>query len=372
MMNIIKHNFGAGPCILPASVLDQAADAVRNFNGSGLSILEISHRTPEFETVLKETQQLVTELLDVPEDYSILFLQGGASTQFSMLAMNFLQQGKKAAYLDCGYFSQKAIKEALMFGAVDIVASSKDKNYYYIPTGYEIPADAAYFHYTSNNTIEGTEMFSFPETKVPVICDMSSDIFSRTIRVKDFDLIYAGAQKNMGPAGMTLVIIKNNLLEQVERQVPSMSDYRIYRDNSSMFNTPPVFSIYVAMLNLRWLKEKGGVPQIEKENIAKAALLYEEIDRNANFYGLSDEKDRSRMNVTFKMHDPSKETEFLNFASSRGIIGIKGYRSVGGFRASLYNALPISSVQVLVDCMKDFTAKEAFSQLSTHQIQDAL
>lgn len=369
----MKHNFGAGPCILPAIVLDQAAAAVKNFNGSGLSILEISHRTPEFESVLKETHQLVKELLDVPEHYSILFLQGGASTQFSMLAMNFLHQGKKAAYLDCGYFSQKAIKEALVFGEVAVVASSKDRDYHYIPEGYEVPEDAAYFHCTSNNTIEGTEMFHFPETDIPVICDMSSDILSRKVDTAGFDLIYAGAQKNMGPAGMTLVVIKNSLLDQVQKQIPSMSDYRIYRDNDSMFNTPPVFSIYVAMLNLRWLKEKGGVAQIEIENIEKAALLYQEIDRNANFYGLAEKDHRSRMNVTFKMHDPSKETEFLAFAAERGIVGIKGYRSVGGFRASLYNALPLSSVQVLVDCMRDFTNLETPAQLNSEtHIQQAL
>jgi phosphoserine aminotransferase len=354
MTTIIKHNFGAGPCILPAKVLDQAADAVRNFNGIGLSILEISHRTPEFEAVMKETEDLVKELLEVPDGYSILFLQGGASTQFSMLAMNFFHQDKKAAYLDCGYFSQKAIKEALLFGEVDIVASSKDKGYNYIPLGYEIPDDAAYFHYTSNNTIEGTEMFSFPSTSVPVICDMSSDIFSRRVNVADFDLIYAGAQKNMGPAGMTLVVVKDSLLEKIQRRVPSMSDYRIYRDNGSLFNTPPVFSIYVAMLNLRWLKEKGGVAQIETENVAKAILLYQEIDRNPLFYGLADQDHRSRMNVTFKMKNPALEQEFLDFASARGVVGVKGYRSVGGFRASLYNALPISSVEVLVNCMNDF------------------
>ncbi|MBB2150916.1 3-phosphoserine/phosphohydroxythreonine transaminase [Pedobacter gandavensis] len=360
----MKHNFGAGPCILPAIVLDQAADAVRDFNGIGLSILEISHRTPEFEAVINETQGLVRELLNVPADYSILFLQGGASTQFSMLAMNFLHQGKKAAYLDTGFFSLKAIKEALFFGEVDIVASSKDKNYYYVPVGYQIPATAAYFHYCSNNTIEGTEMFSHPASSVPVICDMSSDIFSRPIQVADFDLIYAGAQKNMGPAGMTLVVVKNNLLEKITAEVASMSDYRIFRDNNSMFNTPPVFSIYVAMLNLRWLKEKGGVTQQEVENIAKSDLLYTEIDRNTLFYGLADPKDRSRMNVTFKMHDPGLEAEFLDFASQKGIVGIKGYPSAGGFRVSLYNALPISSVEVLVKCMQDFEAKNLNQKVS--------
>nr|WP_222943820.1 3-phosphoserine/phosphohydroxythreonine transaminase [Pedobacter sp. N36a] len=361
---MIKHNFGAGPCILPAKVLDQAAAAVKNFNGIGLSILEISHRTPEFEAVINETQDLVKELLGVPAGYSVVFLQGGASTQFSMLAMNFLQQDKKAAYLDTGFFSLKAIKEALFFGQVEIVASSKDKDYYYVPTGYEIPADAAYFHYCSNNTIEGTEVFSFPATQIPVICDMSSDIFSRAIEVADFDLIYAGAQKNMGPAGMTLVVIKNSLLEKIQREVPSMSDYQIYIDNNSMFNTPPVFSIYVAMLNLRWLKEKGGVAQQEKENIAKSGLLYKEIDRNTLFYGLANPTDRSRMNVTFKTKHPALEGEFLDFASTKGIVGIKGYPSAGGFRVSLYNALPISSVEVLVKCMQDFESYILNKQIS--------
>lgn len=360
---MIKHNFGAGPCILPATVLDQAADAVRDFNGIGLSILEISHRTPAFEAVINETKDLVKELLNVPADYSILFLQGGASTQFSMLAMNFLQQDKKAAYLDTGFFSLKAIKEALFYGEVEIVASSKDKNYYYIPVGYQIPADAAYFHYCSNNTIEGTEVFSIPSSSIPVICDMSSDIFSRPINVADFDLIYAGAQKNMGPAGMTLVVVKNSLLEKVQGEVASMSDYRIFRDENSMFNTPPVFSIYVAMLNLRWLKEKGGVAQQEKENIAKSGLLYQEIERNSLFYGLANPIDRSRMNVTFKMNDPELETEFLDFATAKGMVGIKGYPSAGGFRVSLYNALPISSVEALVKCMQDFETYKLNKQI---------
>ncbi|WP_316842453.1 3-phosphoserine/phosphohydroxythreonine transaminase [Pedobacter gandavensis] len=360
----MKHNFGAGPCILPAVVLDQAADAVRNFNGIGLSVLEISHRTPEFEAVINETQDLVRELLGVSADYSVLFLQGGASTQFSMLAMNFLQQGKKAAYLDTGFFSLKAIKEALFYGEVEIVASSKDKNYYYVPKAYQIPADAAYFHYCSNNTIEGTEMFSVPNTNVPVICDMSSDIFSRKIEVGDFDLIYAGAQKNMGPAGMTLVVIKNSLLEKIETDMASMSDYRIFRDNNSMFNTPPVFSIYVAMLNLRWLKEKGGVPQQEIENIAKAELLYNEIDRNSLFYGLADPADRSRMNVTFKAKDLDLESKFLDFATAQGMVGIKGYPSAGGFRVSLYNALPLSSVEALVKCMQDFEVEHLNKKVS--------
>lgn len=354
MQLIKKHNFGAGPCILPFSVMQQAANAVLNWNDMGLSILEVSHRSPEFESVVLKTQLLVRELLKVPDAYEVLFLQGGASTQFTMVPMNLLQGKSYATYLDTGYFAQKAIKEAKLFGEVKVIASSEDKAYAYIPDHYELPADAAYFHCTSNNTIEGTEMFSFPESSIPVICDMSSDIFSRTVNIKDFDLIYAGAQKNMGPAGMTLVIVKNELLKQVNVPIPSMSDYRIYRDNMSMFNTPPVFAIYVAMLNLIWLKEQGGVAGIEMRNIKKANTLYKEIDRNSLFYGTANVAHRSRMNVTFKMHDPLLEEEFSKFAVQRGIVGIKGYRTVGGFRASLYNALPLSSVECLVNVMHDF------------------
>ncbi|MEJ2879774.1 3-phosphoserine/phosphohydroxythreonine transaminase [Pedobacter sp. GR22-6] len=347
-----KHNFGAGPCILPQSVMEQAANAVLNWNQNGLSILEVSHRTPEFESVILKTQLLVRELLRVPDDYAILFLQGGASTQFSMVAQSFLN--KKGAYLDTGYFAQKAIKEARYYGETEIVASSEDKNYTYIPCTTDLQCDADYLHCTSNNTIEGTEMFSFPQSGVPLICDMSSDIFSRSINVRDFDLIYAGAQKNMGPAGMTLVIVKNALLKSISKPLPSMSDYRIFRDNQSLYNTPPVFSIYVSMLNLLWLKDNGGVEGIEQLNIRKAALLYAEIDRNPLFRGTASMASRSRMNVTFQAVEPEYEKEFLDFAAQKGIVGIKGYRTVGGFRASLYNALPLESVAVLVDAMKEF------------------
>ncbi|WP_256006217.1 3-phosphoserine/phosphohydroxythreonine transaminase [Pedobacter deserti] len=352
-----KHNFGAGPCILPASVTERAAQAVLDWNGMGLSILEISHRSPEFEAVILKTQLLIRELLHVPDSYSVLFLQGGASTQFNMVPMNFLKPGLRADYLDTGYFSQKAIREASLFGKVRVVASSADKDYSYIPDYIDEKHDAAYLHCTSNNTIEGTEMFHLPETKVPVICDMSSDIFSRIINVRDFDLIYAGAQKNMGPAGLTLVIVKNALLERIDKAIPAMSDYRVYKDHNSLYNTPPVFSIYTAMLNLLWLKDQGGIPAIEHQNKKKAAMLYQEIDRNALFYGLATPAHRSRMNVTFKMHDEGLEPAFLSFASSRGIVGIKGYRTVGGFRASLYNALPISSVALLVEVMQEFEAE---------------
>ena len=349
-----KHNFGAGPCILPETVLNRAAEAVQHWDKAGLSILEISHRSAEFEDVVKSAEKLVRELLNVPDTHCILFLQGGASMQFAMVPMNFLGKGRKAAYLDAGYFGQKAIKEAQISGQVDVVASSKADHYRYIPKDYQIPADAAYFHITSNNTIEGTEMFPFPESPVPLICDMSSDIFSRVINVNDFDLIYAGAQKNMGPAGMTLVIARNSFLDQIKNPVHAILDYRVYRDNGSMYNTPPVFSIYVAMLNLHWLKSKGGVKLMQMENLAKAQLLYNEIDENPLFYGLAKTSDRSLMNVTFRMHNPDEEPDFLSFATKKGMVGIRGYRTVGGFRASLYNALPYESVQALVACMKEY------------------
>ncbi|HVW94375.1 MAG TPA: 3-phosphoserine/phosphohydroxythreonine transaminase [Mucilaginibacter sp.] len=349
-----KHNFGAGPCILPETVLTRAAEAVKHWDVSGLSVLEISHRSAEFELVVKETEKLVRELLNVPDTYSVLFLQGGASMQFAMVPMNFLGKGGKAAYLDAGYFGQKAIKEAAISGEVIVVASSKNEEYKYIPREYTIPADAAYFHVTSNNTIEGTEMFRFPKSPVPVVCDMSSDIFSRVIDITEFDLIYAGAQKNMGPAGMTLVIARNSFLDSAKNKVHAILDYRVYRNNGSMYNTPPVFAIYTAMLNLQWLKSRGGVKFIEMENLAKAQLLYDEIDSNPLFYGLAERQDRSLMNVTFRMHDPTAEASFLEFASKQGMVGIRGYRTVGGFRASLYNALPYESVKALVDCMKEY------------------
>ncbi len=353
----MKYNFGAGPCILPQEVFKQASQAVLDFNGTGLSILEISHRAPEFEAVMDETLQLVKELLNVPAGYSVLFLQGGASLQFSMVPANLLGEGQTAAYLDTGAWASKAMKEAKLYGNVTAVASSKESNYSYIPRDYEIPSDAAYFHCTSNNTIFGTELFEFPKSPVPMVSDMSSDMFSRTINVEDFGLIYAGAQKNMGPAGVVLVIIKDELMGKSGRKLPSMLDYKIHADNKSLYNTPPVFSIYTSMLNLKWLKAKGGVAQIEKENIAKAAALYEEIDRNPIFKGTCNVEDRSRMNVCFVTENPEHEKPFLKLAEERGMIGIKGHRSVGGFRASIYNALPITSVHALVDVMRDFAQK---------------
>ncbi len=350
----MKHNFGAGPCILPKEVFQQASEAVIDFNNTGLSILEISHRSKEFEAVIDEATQLVRELLAVPQGYSILFLQGGASLQFAMAPLNLLPEGGKAAYLDTGVWATKALKEAKKFGTVDVVASSIDKNYSYIPKGYAIPTDAAYFHYTANNTIYGTEVFDKPETALPVVVDMSSDIFSREINVADYDLIYAGAQKNMGPAGVTLVIVKDDILGKSGRILPSMLDYQLHINGGSMYNTPPVYSIFVSMLNLRWLKAKGGVSVLEQENIIKARALYDEIDRNPLFKGTAAVEDRSRMNVTFVMDTPELEAEFLALAKERHLIGIKGHRSVGGFRASIYNALPLSSVNALIDAMKEF------------------
>ncbi|WEK21094.1 MAG: 3-phosphoserine/phosphohydroxythreonine transaminase [Candidatus Pedobacter colombiensis] len=349
----MRHNFGAGPCILPQEVFKQASRAVLDFK-DGLSILEISHRTSEFEGVVEETGKLVKELLNVPAGYSVLFLQGGASLQFAMVPMNLLPEGKSASYLETGVWANKAIKEVKFFGKANIVASSKDANYTFIPKDYSIPEDSAYFHCTSNNTIYGTEMFNLPETKVPVVCDMSSDIMSRVIDVSKYDLIYAGAQKNIGPAGLTIVIVKDEILGKTGRGIPSMLDYKVHIDGGSMYNTPPVFSIYVAMLNLRWLKSKGGVAEIEKENIAKANALYAEIDRNPLFKGTCAVEDRSRMNVCFVMENPELEKPFLKFAEENGIEGIKGHRSVGGFRASMYNALPITSVHALIELMQIF------------------
>lgn len=352
----MRHNFGAGPCILPQEVFKQASQAVLDFK-DGLSILEMSHRSPEFEAVIEEAGRLVKELLNVPEGYSVLFLQGGASLQFAMVPMNLLAEGQQASYLDTGVWATKAIKEVSTFGKAHIVASSKSENYTFIPKDYEIPSDSAYFHCTTNNTIYGTEMFAFPETNVPIVCDMSSDILSRHIDVSKFGLIYAGAQKNIGPAGLTVVIVKDELLGKTGRKIPAMLDYKAHSDAGSMYNTPPVFSIYVAMLNLRWLKSKGGVAEIEKENMAKANALYTEIDRNPLFKGTCKVEDRSRMNVCFVMNNPELEKPFLKYVEENDVEGLKGHRSVGGFRASIYNALPITSVHHLIDLMQTFAEK---------------
>lgn len=352
-----KHNFGAGPGILPESALQKSAAAALELNNIGMSILEISHRSKDFEAILQNTKSLVKELLGVPDNYSILFLQGGASTQFAMVPMNLLH--KKAAYVDSGVWANKAIKEAKLFGEVNVIASSKEKNYTYVPKGYSIPTDCDYLHITSNNTIYGTQMKSFPESPIPVVCDMSSDIFSRPVDVSKFDLIYAGAQKNMGPAGVTLVIIKNELLKEVQRVVPTMLRYQTHIDGDSMYNTPPTFAIYVCMSTLEWLKSIGGVPAIEKINQQKADLFYNEVDSNPMFTGTCEKEDRSNMNACFLLKNPEMDEEFLKMAKEAGIIGLKGHRSVGGFRASMYNALPLESVKVLTQLMKDFALKTA-------------
>jgi phosphoserine aminotransferase len=350
----MKHNFGAGPGILPHEVLKQASEAVIDFNGTGLSLLEISHRSKEFEAVLDEAVSLVKELFNVPEGYSVLFLQGGASTQFALAPYNLLPEGGKVAYVETGVWANKALKEAKYFGEVQVVATSKEANFTYIPKDFEIPADAAYIHITSNNTIYGTQLQEFFKSPIPVVCDMSSDIFSRVVNVADFGLIYAGAQKNMGPAGVTLVIVKDDLLGKTGRKIPAMFNYQTQIEGGSMYNTPPVFAIYVSMLTLKWLKAKGGVPAIEQENITKARVLYEEIDRNPLFKAVAAVEDRSKMNVCFVMENAELEKPFLKLAEERGIVGIKGHRSVGGFRASIYNALPISSIYVLIDVMQEF------------------
>ena len=347
-----KHNFSAGPCILPQEVLQKASEAVINFNNDGLSLIEISHRSKPFVDVMEKARSLVLELLDLNEKgYSVLFLQGGASLQFLMTAYNLLD--KKAAYLNTGTWSSKAMKEAKLFGNLIEVASSKDQNFTYIPKAYEIPNNVDYFHCTSNNTIYGTQIKSFPETEVPVVCDMSSDIFSRQLDFSKFDLMYAGAQKNMGPAGATVVIVKEDILGKVTRAIPSMLDYKVHIEKESMFNTPSVFAVYVSMLTLEWLKDLGGIPFIEKVNDKKANLLYTEIDRNPLFQGVVHTEDRSNMNATFTLTNDTLKERFDALWKEAGISGINGHRSVGGYRASMYNALPLHSVQALVDVMQE-------------------
>jgi len=347
-----KHNFSAGPCILPQEVLQKASEAVINFNDDNLSLLEISHRSKPFVNVIENARSLALELLGLEnKGYKALFLQGGASNQFLMTAYNLLN--KKAAYLNTGTWSSKAIKEAKLFGELVEVASSKDKNFNYIPKEYQIPTDADYFHCTSNNTIYGTQMKNFPETNVPLVCDMSSDIFSRELDFSKFDLIYAGAQKNMGPAGTTLVIVKEEILGKVERIIPSMLNYQVFIDKESMFNTPPVFAVYTSMLTLKWLKDLGGIQFIEKVNNQKSALLYTEIDRNPLFEGKVVKEDRSHMNATFYLTDEALKNKFDTLWQEANINGLHGHRSVGGYRASMYNALPLYSVQAIVDVMQE-------------------
>ena len=349
-----KHNFSAGPCILPDEVFKKASDAVLNFNNDTLSILEISHRSKPFVAVIEKARSLALELLGIEnKGYKALFLHGGASTQFLMVAYNLLN--KKAGYLNTGTWADKAIKEAKEFGEIVELASSKDKNFTYLPKNYQIPNDLDYIHVTSNNTIFGTQMKSFPKTDVPLICDMSSDIFSRQLDFSQFDLIYAGVQKNMGPAGTTLVVIKEDILGKVVRHIPSMLNYKVHLDKESMFNTPSVFPIYVSMLTMEWLKDLGGISFIEKVNQQKANLLYDEIDRNPLFEGVVAKEDRSLMNATFTLTDKSLQEKFDKMWTKAGINGLNGHRSVGGYRASMYNALPLYSVQTLVDVMQQLS-----------------
>ena len=349
-----KHNFYAGPSILSEYTLKNTADAIKDFAGTGLSILEISHRSKEFTAVIEEAAALVKELLEIPEGYHVLFLGGGASMQFCMVPYNLLNT--KAGYLDTGTWASNAIKEARLFGDVDVVASSKDANYTFIPKDFTIPADADYFHFTTNNTIYGTEIRKDIDSPVPLVADMSSDIFSRPVDVSKYNIIYAGAQKNLAPAGVTIAIVKEDALGKVARAIPTMLDYRTHIKKGSMFNTPPVLPIFSALQTLKWYKELGGIKEMERRDLEKAARLYDEIDRNRLFVGTVKEEHRSIMNVCFVMKPEyaELEKEFIDFAGTKGIVGIKGHRSVGGFRASLYNALPLESVEVLINAMKEF------------------
>lgn len=351
-----KHNFSAGPCILPQEVFKEASQAILDYNNSGLSIIEISHRSKDFVDVMEEARNLVLELLNLEgKGYKVLFLQGGASMQFLMTAYNLLEN--KAGYVNTGSWSDKALKEAKLFGEVVEVASSKDANYNFIPKGYDIPNGLDYLHYTSNNTIFGTQVKDFPDTDIPLVCDMSSDIFSREMDFSKFSLIYAGAQKNMGPAGTTLYIVKDSALGKTGREIPTMLDLQTHIKKESMFNTPPVFAVYVSMLTLQWLKDNGGIEWIEGINQQKADLLYNEIDNNPLFEGTANSSDRSNMNATFVLTNESLKDEFDKMWQAANISGIKGHRDVGGYRASMYNALPLESVQALVDVMKEFGQK---------------
>lgn len=350
----MKHNFCAGPAVLPQEVIEKSAQAVNDFAGTGISILSISHRSKEFKPVVDEAEALIKEILDVPQGYSVLFLAGGASMEFCRVPYNFLN--KKAAYLNTGVWAKKALKEAKAFGEVVEVASSAESTYSYIPKGYEIPADADYFHFTTNNTIYGTEIRKDLDSPVPLISDMSSDIFSRPIDVSKYNCIYGGAQKNLAPAGMAFVIVKNDALGHVDRYIPTMLNYQTHIDNGSMFNTPPTFTIYSALESLRWLKAQGGVKEMAVRAEARAVKLYSEIDRNKLFVGTANVEDRSYMNICWVMAPEYKELEedFLKFAQAKGMVGIKGHRSVGGFRASCYNALPMESIDALIACMKEY------------------
>lgn len=355
------HNFNAGPSILPREVFEEASQSVLDFAGTGLSILEIGHRTPLFEDVMNEAISLAKELMSLDDDHEVLFLHGGASTQFMQAPMNLLDENEVAAYTDTDVWGTKAIKEAKLFGHVEVVCSSKDKNYTYLPKGFHVPAIAKYLHITTNNTIYGTQwqdLLSFFRYNVPLVADMSSDILSRSVDFNRFDLIYAGAQKNLGAAGVNLVIVNKNILGKTGRKIPTMMDYRNHIENKSMLNTPPVFAVYICMLTLRWLKGKGGVTAIEKINETKARLFYDTLDSLPVFRGTVAPEDRSKMNGVFVMEDPALEKEFGDLCKEEGMYGIKGHRSVGGFRVSMYNALPLESVEVLTALMKDFAQKK--------------
>lgn len=354
-----KYNFNAGPSILPEVAIQETAKAILNLNGSGLSLMEISHRSKDFEAILNEAVSLFKELLNIPEGYSVLFLGGGASMQFCMVPYNLLNT--KAAYLNTGTWASKALKEAKLFGETVEVASSKDANFSYIPKNYEVPADADYFHITTNNTIFGTELHTDLNVNVPLVADMSSDILSRPVDVSKYALIYGGAQKNLGPAGVTFVIIRNDILGKVKRQIPSMLNYQIHIDNGSMYNTPPCVPIYTCLQTLKWIKSIGGVAELYKINKKKAEILYNEIDSNPLFKGTAAKEDRSIMNVCFVMEDKYKdlENEFMEFSKEKGMVGIKGHRSVGGFRASIYNAMPIEGVEALIAAMQEFAKLKA-------------
>ena len=352
-----KYNFNAGPSILPREVIENTAKQILDFNGSGLSLMEISHRAKDFQPVVDEAVALIKELLSVPEGYSVIFLGGGASLQFTQVPCNFLI--KKAAYLNTGVWAKKSMKEAKLYGEVVEVATSADANFTYIPKNFDIPADADYLHVTTNNTIYGTEIRKEIDSPIPLIGDMSSDIFSRPIDVSKYDCIYAGAQKNLAMAGVTVIIVKNDKLGRAPRQIPTMLDYRTHVDKGSMFNTPPVVPIYCALETLRWIKKSGGVEAMDKKAIERAKIIYDEIDRNRLFRGTVKEEDRSLMNICFVMNEDFAELEkpFMEFATQKGMVGIKGHRDVGGFRASCYNAMSIEGAEALVACMKEFEAK---------------
>ena len=354
-----KYNFNAGPCVLPRQAVDASIEAIRNFDNTGIGLLEISHRTPGWEKVMSECVALWRELLNIPDNYKVLFVGGGASTQFFTVPSNLMSA--KAAFLETGVWAKKAMKEAKFYGEAVTVASSADKTYSYIPKEYTIPTDADYFHITTNNTIYGTEIKEDIDSPITLVADMSSDIMSRPVDISKYGVIYGGAQKNVGPAGVTFVIVREDLLGKVERQIPSMVDYRSHIKGDSMYNTPPVFPIYVMYQTLKWVKSLGGVEKMQEINQNKAALLYDEIDRNKMFAGTAAKEDRSLMNVCFVMQEDhkEKEAEFMAFAKEQGMVGIKGHRSVGGFRASIYNSCPVESIEALVNCMQEFEKKNS-------------